>query len=233
MGQTMADLDLAKPRETLCQSRSLRPSFTVTARQPAPILAMILAGLDERLDGAAGDFNFSRSGDQMLFKRAKTELNDNAPQPPLTSDPASVVGRDAEITGTFSTAGDVHVEGTVRGTVKARRCVVEADGLVEGQIAAEEIVVRGRVQGPLRAYHVHLQAGARVEGDIINDGIVIDDGAELTGAVWRSDDPLAETAAAARPPLRPAADATRIFDGALWPDTDAHSLRPLTAIRPR
>ena len=170
----------------------------------------------------------------MLFKRAKPVLNDNAPAPVLASEPASLIARDAEITGGFSTSGDVHVEGTLRGTLRARRCVVEADGLVEGEIIAEEIVVRGRVQGPLRAFHVHLEAGAAVEGDVVNDGIVIDNGAELTGSVWRSENPLDETPANAAPASsRNSVEPSRFLEGSMWPDADARNYRPLTAVRPR
>lgn len=168
----------------------------------------------------------------MLFKRTKPVSNDNVPQPAPTSEPASVIGRDAEITGGFSTAGDVHVEGTLRGTLKARRCVVEPDGFVEGQIIAEEIVVRGRIVGPVRAYHVHLESGATVEGDVINDGIVIDNGAELTGSVWRSANPLDESL---KPPAssRQRSDGARFLESSRWPEVDAPGSRPLAVVRPR
>lgn len=170
----------------------------------------------------------------MLFKRAKPVLNDNAPQPALTAaDIPSVIGREAEITGNFVTSADVHVEGIVHGMVKARRCVIEPDGLVEGQVLAEEVVVRGQVQGPIKAYHVHLEAGASVAGDIVNDGIVIDNGAELTGSVWRSENPLAEDVPGRERRGPAAADHARFLETSQWPPQEGEGYRPLAASRLR
>lgn len=169
----------------------------------------------------------------MFFRRAKAQLNDNEPIPSLMADAISFVARDAQVTGEFSTTGDVRVEGSVRGAVKARRCEVSAEGTVDGPITAEEIVVRGRVRGTLKAYFVHLEDGAQVEGDIVNERIVIDSGAELTGSVWRSNDPLAEGETAQDRPAPPGPEGSAFFQNSLWPEADGRNYRPLTAVRPR
>ena len=169
----------------------------------------------------------------MLFKRAKGQLNDNESIPSLAIDALSVVARDAQFTGEFSTSGDVRVEGIVQGAVRARRCEVNAEGSVEGPIVAEEIIVRGRVRGTLRGYFIHLEDGAQVEGDIVNERIMIDSGAELTGSVWRSSDPLSEGENTAAQPAFPAHENPGFFQNSLWPETDNRAYRPLTAVRPR
>lgn len=97
----------------------------------------------------------------MFFRRAKaTQLNDNEPVPALAVEVVSVVARDAQLTGDFSTEGDVRIDGGVRGAIRARRCEVSAGGSVEGPVFAEEIVVRGHVRGTLKGYFVHLEDGA-------------------------------------------------------------------------
>ena len=195
---------------------------------------MILAGLAGKASKAAAEcplvLGTHRNGEPMLFRRSKPDLNDNAP-PVLETGSVTVIGADTEITGDLASGGDVRIEGTMRGALRAKRCIVEAEGFVEGEIIAEEIVVRGRVDGPLRGYLVHLQDGAQLRGDVVNERIVIDQGAEITGAVRRSDDPLNEERASRESAhLRSAA---RFESEPLWPNLDGGSSRPLTAIRPR
>jgi len=159
----------------------------------------------------------------MFFRKRKPVGNDNAPGP---QEP-TIVGPDAVFDGTFTSDGDVHVLGTMRGAVSARLCVVEAQGTMEGQISAEEILVIGRVVGPLRGRHVHLQAGSSVEGDIASETIAIDHGAKLSGAVWQNKNDTSAVQVLSHEP------AHRLFTENLWePKDDDDGVRPLKAVRP-
>lgn len=126
----------------------------------------------------------------MIFRRLsrKKDSGNGSHQP---SGP-SLITRDVVIDGNVVTAGELHVDGTVRGNIRSKACVVDMQGIVEGEIVAEEIFVRGRVIGPMRGVHVHLHAGAHVEGDVINESIEIENGAYIYGSIRRSDDPLSE-----------------------------------------
>jgi len=90
--------------------------------------------------------------------------------------------------------------------------------------------VRGRVMGPIRSVLVHLMRGAQVNGDVHNTSLIIDDGAQLNGAVWQSDDPLGtgkDSRALMEPP------GASLFGDTLWPDRGQDNHRPLTAVKPR
>ena len=156
----------------------------------------------------------------MFFRKRKSVGNDNVPGP---QEP-TIIGQDAVFDGTFTSDGDIHILGTMRGAVSARLCVVEVQGTVEGQISAEEVLVIGRVVGPLRGRHVHLQAGAIVEGDITSETIAIDHGAKLSGSVWHSGNDV---------PALSHEPAHRLFTGSLWDAKEEDdSVRPLKAVRP-
>ncbi|MBI2719186.1 MAG: polymer-forming cytoskeletal protein [Rhizobiales bacterium] len=170
----------------------------------------------------------------MLFRRSRRAANDDGE---AVVSQTTVIGRDSHLEGIISAAGTLRIEGTVRGTVTAKVCVIDEDGLVEGEVSADEIVVRGRVVGPLRAYHVHLQNGAQVDGDVMNETIAIDSGAALNGAVRQSDDPLGagspasgarETAEAPDRQGEPA-----YLRSPLWNGADDDGRRPLRALRLR
>jgi cytoskeletal protein CcmA (bactofilin family) len=109
--------------------------------------------------------------------------------------------------------------------------VVDMQGVVEGEVAAEEVFVRGRIIGPIRGVHVHLHAGAHVEGDVINETISIENGAYIYGTVRRSEDPLAQPTGApgftalANPANRGPDPAYSVFDQDIT--------RPVKSLRPR
>lgn len=104
----------------------------------------------------------------------------------------SLLSLDLVIDGSVSTAGELQIDGTINGTVRARAIVIDANGVVYGDITAEEVIVRGRVIGPIRALHIHIYAGAHIEGDVINQTLSIENGAHVDGKIRRVEDPLSE-----------------------------------------
>ncbi|CQR85712.1 protein CcmA, bactofilin family [Paracoccus aminovorans] len=118
----------------------------------------------------------------------------------------SVLSPDLTVTGNIQTQGDIQVEGTVEGDIRAHQLVVGESATIRGEIVAEEVVVNGRVVGRVRGLKVRLTATARVEGDIIHKTIAIESGAHFEGSVQRQEDPLANgvTPKLAPPAARPA-----------------------------
>lgn len=115
------------------------------------------------------------------------------PQPAQKPKPsASILSSDITITGNVRSSGDVQIEGTVEGDIRAQMLIVGETATVKGEIAAEDVVVHGRVLGRLRGLKIRLSATARVEGDIIHKTIAIESGAHFEGSVQRQDDPLSQ-----------------------------------------
>lgn len=112
------------------------------------------------------------------------------PQPPKAKPAASVLSSDLTITGNVRSSGDIQVEGTVEGDIRASTLIVGESAVVKGEVVAEEVVVHGRVVGRLRGLKVRLTASARCEGDIVHKTIAIESGAQFEGSVQRQDDPL-------------------------------------------
>ena len=107
----------------------------------------------------------------------------------MPSSAPSMVAQDVTIEGNITTTGELHIDGTVYGTVRARSCVIDLNGFVHGEITADEVYIRGRVIGPIRGTHVNLYAGAQVEGDILNETISIENGANIYGMISRAEAP--------------------------------------------
>jgi cytoskeletal protein CcmA (bactofilin family) len=116
----------------------------------------------------------------------------------------SLLSQDLTVIGDLRTTGDIQVEGTVEGDIRAHLLTVGESATIRGEIVADDIVVNGRVVGRVRGLKVRLTATARVEGDIIHKTIAIESGAHFEGSVQRQEDPLAQ----ARPALMAPAAAT-------------------------
>ncbi|GAB4296482.1 MAG: polymer-forming cytoskeletal protein [Roseovarius sp.] len=127
---------------------------------------------------------------------------------PKAKPPASVLSSDLHVTGNLKTTGDIQVEGTVEGDIRAHLLTVGEGATIRGEVIADDVVINGRIIGRVRGLKVRLTSTARVEGDIIHKTIAIESGAHFEGSVKRQDDPLnakaaAQSQAAAQPRPQP------------------------------
>jgi len=105
----------------------------------------------------------------------------------------SLLSSDLTIKGNVITSGDIQIEGTIEGDVRAHLLTVGESATIKGEISADDVVVNGRVIGRLRGLKVRLTATARVEGDIVHKTIAIESGAQFEGTVQRQQDPLGDS----------------------------------------
>ena len=136
---------------------------------------------------------------------------DFTPTAPKGKVAASVLSSDLTVVGNLRTTGDIQVEGTVEGDIRAHLLTVGETATIRGEIVADDIVVNGRVIGRVRGLKVRLTSTAKVEGDIIHKTIAIESGAHFEGSVQRQDDPLA-TGRAPIPQARAAAPVAEAQD---------------------
>ena len=134
---------------------------------------------------------------------------DYTPSVPRGKVAASTLSADLTVVGNLRTTGDIMVEGTVEGDIRAHLLTVGETAVIRGEIVADDIVVNGRVVGRVRGLKVRLTSTARVEGDIIHKTIAIESGAHFEGSVQRQEDPLAT----GRPSMPPLLNAPKPSDG--------------------
>lgn len=148
----------------------------------------------------------------MFFKKkaGNRPTNSIASAMPITSDGTepSFIGRDMVIEGQMSCDGELHIEGAFRGNVRARVCVIDTNGVVQGELSGDVIHVRGRVIGPIQGSKVYIHAGAHVEGDIFQDTISIENGAYVYGTIRHNTQPAPAPVFA--PPGAAASEATTL-----------------------
>ncbi|GGH25900.1 protein CcmA, bactofilin family [Cribrihabitans marinus] len=135
--------------------------------------------------------------------------SDSKPSAPKAKPPASILSTDLHITGNLKTSGDIQVEGTVEGDIRAHLLTIGESATIKGEVTADDVVINGRIVGRVRGLKVRLTSTARVEGDIIHKTIAIESGAHFEGSVQRQDDPLNPgnaTRSGANPAVAPKAE---------------------------
>lgn len=143
--------------------------------------------------------------DKPVAKEAPKPAGDFQASAPKPKPPASVLSSDLHIVGNLKTSGDILIEGTVDGDIRAHLLTVGEGATIKGEVMADDVVVNGRVVGRVRGLKVRLTSSARVEGDIIHKTIAIESGAHFEGSVQRQDDPLSSaTSGKAAPMAKPA-----------------------------
>jgi cytoskeletal protein CcmA (bactofilin family) len=125
--------------------------------------------------------------------RAQPSKSPEAGQPsrPDPQNPPGSLGNRTVITdailieGTISGAGQITVNGRVRGTIDGQNEVnIASRGRVEASVHGREVVVAGSVVGDISAdARIELEPTAHVDGDITAPRILIRDGATFRGKV--------------------------------------------------
>lgn len=106
----------------------------------------------------------------------------------------TIISADMAIRGNINSAGEVQLDGSLDGDIKAANLTVGEKASVKGEIICENVTVRGRVEGGIRARQVALAATAHIVGDILHSSLSVESGAHFEGNCRHSDDPLSEAA---------------------------------------
>lgn len=109
-----------------------------------------------------------------------------SPSPVSSSRGLSTLSSDLQFEGHVSGAGDLQVDGSVKGDVRVGRLIVGETGAIEGNVTADYLEVRGRIVGGVSGKQVKLVSTAYVDGDITAEQLSIDVGAYFQGRVLQS-----------------------------------------------
>jgi cytoskeletal protein CcmA (bactofilin family) len=159
----------------------------------------------------------------MFFKR-KRKPQSQAGTRAMSVEP-SYIGRNSTLEGHIVCEGELHIDGSVRGRVRAQMCVVDRYGVVHGDISGDIVHVRGRVIGPIQGSAVYVYSGAHIEGDVYNDTLSIEPGAYVDGALRHNPQPV--QAQSARMAQRPATEASALSDETA--KTESQKLRVISS----
>ena len=106
----------------------------------------------------------------------------------------TLVGADTRVNGDIEFSGGFHVDGYVKGNVKATKdntsvLIISERGCIEGSVHVPHVVLNGIVKGDVRAtQRVELGPKARVIGNVQYKLIEMSIGAEVNGKLIHESD---------------------------------------------
>ena len=94
-----------------------------------------------------------------------------------------VIARGTVIEGKITSTENMRIDGKVKGQVLCdKRLVMDADGVVEGEVQAGESTIKGRVVGTVSVLNtLHLLESSFIKGDIKAKKLHVEEGAKYDG----------------------------------------------------
>lgn len=99
----------------------------------------------------------------------------------------SIVSADFRVVGNVNSDGDVQLDGSIEGNLKARSITIGETGTVRGEVRAERIHIQGTVNGPVRARTVEIAKTAKLIGDVFYESLTVETGGIVEGGCKRWD----------------------------------------------
>ncbi len=103
----------------------------------------------------------------------------SAPESGLTC----VIAKGTVIEGKITTSENIRIDGVIKGEVHCqKKLVMDAEGLIEGNIYAGESTIKGKVQGTVNVTNtLHLLESSFIKGDIKAKKLHVEEGAKYDG----------------------------------------------------
>jgi cytoskeletal protein CcmA (bactofilin family) len=121
-----------------------------------------------------------------MFSSKQQNVAAAAARPAKSGTPRlSFIGSEVIISGDLATDAQLHVDGRIDGNVRCAQLIQGGDGIISGNIVADEARLAGTVEGTVTAANVAVEASARILGDIAYDTISIEAGARIEGRLGR------------------------------------------------
>ena len=95
----------------------------------------------------------------------------------------SIISPDLDIVGDLKSDGEIQIDGTVKGDIKAHMLTVGEQGKVDGSTVAETVRIFGTVNGRMQAKTVRLAESAKVTAGFTHETLTIEAGAYFEGQV--------------------------------------------------
>lgn len=103
--------------------------------------------------------------------------------------PPSLISSGLTITGNLESDGEIQVDGTVIGDVKAERLILGEGARILGEVIADDALIRGEVTGCLRVVTVAIERSAKVHGDVYHRTLSVEAGAFIQGLCHNAENP--------------------------------------------
>ena len=108
----------------------------------------------------------------------------------------SIITQGIDFTGEVNTEGDIHLDGTMKGLIKANEVVIGPNGSFEGEIISNILIVSGNIKGKFNIKNLHIRKDGTLSGKAKYLLVTIDSGGKVLGELGLGKVPRAVTTSA-------------------------------------
>ncbi|MBD3766842.1 MAG: polymer-forming cytoskeletal protein [Gammaproteobacteria bacterium] len=94
----------------------------------------------------------------------------------------TVIADGCHIAGQVKLAGDLHLDGSLEGTIEAVQLSVGKQGHLNGIVRAKHVILAGKVEGKIHCELLELLAGCQLNGEVNCHDLVVEKGARFIGS---------------------------------------------------
>ena len=93
----------------------------------------------------------------------------------------SIITQGIDFTGEVNTEGDIHLDGNMKGTIKANEVVIGPNGSFEGEIISNLLIVSGNIKGKFNIKNLHIRKDGILSGKAKYLIVTIESGGKVLG----------------------------------------------------
>jgi cytoskeletal protein CcmA (bactofilin family) len=111
-----------------------------------------------------------------MFLKSSNLFSDNKKNSSL-----SILGDGIDFSGEINTEGNIHIDGIMRGVIKANEVVIGPKGDFDGEIIAEILIINGTIKGKFNIRNLHIKKDGLLQGRAKYEVLIVDSGGKIQG----------------------------------------------------
>ena len=93
----------------------------------------------------------------------------------------SIIGEGIDFSGEINTEGNIHIDGIMKGLIKANEVVIGPTGDFDGEIIANNFIINGKVKGKFTIGNLHVRKDGLLQGRAKYEILLVDSGGRIQG----------------------------------------------------
>ena len=93
----------------------------------------------------------------------------------------TIIGEGIDFSGEVNTEGNIHIDGLMRGNIKAQEVVIGPEGDFDGEITADVLIVNGAIKGKFNIKNLEVRKNGVLQGKIKYDVVIVEAGGRIIG----------------------------------------------------
>ena len=93
----------------------------------------------------------------------------------------SIIGEGIELSGEINTEGNIHIDGSMNGIIRANEVVIGPNGNFDGEIIADILIINGTIKGKFTIKNLHIRAEGLLQGRAKYEVLVVESGGRIQG----------------------------------------------------